>query len=99
VFGCKYLKRSVRHDLPPWSGWPEIMRLYSKAEDTRFPEESKLYFAVFFETGCRVSEGLRLRPEQFKWNERARAQGSPLLSFLNEIAYFSTSIPCYVNVI
>ena len=65
------MKRSVRHDLPPWPGWNEIMRLYAKAEDTRFPEESKLYFVVFFETGCRVSEGLQLRPEQFKWNEHA----------------------------
>lgn len=24
---------------------------------------------MFFETGCRVSGGLQLRPEQFKWND------------------------------
>jgi integrase len=64
-------KRSVKHDLPPWNGWDELLYLYSKAEDTKFPEESKLYFAVYFETGCRVSEGLQLTPDQFRWNEYA----------------------------
>ena len=65
------MKRSVRHDLPPWLGWEKIMNLYRKAENTRYPEESKLYFTFYFETGCRVSEGLLVRPEQFKRNEYA----------------------------
>ena len=74
------MKRSVRHDLPPWPGWDEILRLYAKAEDTHFPEESKLYFLVFFETGCRVSEGLQLRPEQFKVNDYAiQVYNAPVL--------------------
>ena len=56
------------------------MRLYSKAEETNFPEESKLYFVVFFETGCRVSEGLQLRPEQFKVNDYAiQVYNAPVL--------------------
>ena len=65
------MKRSVRHDLPPWPGWERLMGLYYKAEETRYPKESQLYFALYFETGCRVSEGLQLRPEQFKWNRHA----------------------------
>ncbi len=74
------MKRSVRHDLLPWPGWDEILRIYAKAEDTHFPEESKLYFVVFFETGCRVSEGLQLRPEQFKVNDYAiQVYNAPVL--------------------
>ena len=64
-------KRSVRHDLPPWSGWDYILDLYAKCEHTKYPDESRLYFAVYFETGCRVSEGLQLTPEQFRWNDHA----------------------------
>ena len=65
------MKRSVRHDLPPWLGWDKFLKLYQKASETRYPEESKLYFVVFFETGCRVTEGLQLKPEQFKINDYA----------------------------
>jgi len=64
-------KRSVKHDLGPWAGWENMMHLYSRCDETRYPEECKLYFSVFFETGCRVSEGLQLRPDQFKYNEFA----------------------------
>lgn len=74
------MKRSVKHDLTPWPGWDEIMRLYTSADYTRFPDESRLYFAVFFETGCRVSEGLQLKPEQFKNNEYAiQVYNAPVL--------------------
>ena len=67
----KRRKRSVRHDLPPWPGWKKIIELYKKSGDTRYPDECRLYFVVYFETGCRVSEGLLLSPNQFKWNEQA----------------------------
>lgn len=64
-------KRSVKHDLHPWPGWEEILNLYSKCDNTIYPDESRLYFTVYFETGCRVSEGLMLTPGQFRWNETA----------------------------
>ena len=65
------IKRSVRQDLPPWSGWDYILNLYNKCEHTKYPDESRLYFTVYFETGCRVSEGLQLTPEQIRWNDHA----------------------------
>ncbi len=64
-------RRSVKKDIPDWPGWDEFMGLYKACDNAKYPEDSRLYFEVLFETGCRESEAILLRPEQFKYNEEA----------------------------
>lgn len=54
-------------------GWEKILELYGKSLklDSSFLASGKdprysLYLCVLFETGCRVSEAVLLRPDQFK---------------------------------
>jgi len=64
-------RRSVEHDLPDWPGWPKFLKYLDYAEKAPYPEDSKLYFLLLFETGCRASEVIELKLSMFKFNDEA----------------------------
>lgn len=62
-------RRSVTHDLPDWPGWPKFLKYLDYADEAPYPEDSKLYFTLLFETGCRESEAIQLKLSMFKFND------------------------------
>lgn len=63
------VRRNVVLDVPDWPGWENFMKFYKVCDDSDYPDDSRLYFVALFETGCRESESILLRPDQFRWNE------------------------------
>lgn len=47
------------------------MEMFGNYEDAPYPEDSKMYGTVLFETGCREAEVVLLKPEMFLWNEES----------------------------
>ena len=64
-------KRSVEHDYRDWPGWERFMMIFAGADRAPFPEDSRKYATILFETGCRISEVVQLKPDMFTWNEDA----------------------------
>lgn len=65
-------RRSVKHHGLPWQGWRNksrlgILDLYDKAHT----EAQQAAIVILFETGCRVTEALALKPEMFRINEES----------------------------
>ena len=50
-----------RFAVPRFCGWPQLQEFYEACPT----EEVRALFAVLFETGCRVSEALKLRGDMF----------------------------------
>ncbi len=66
----EYTRRSISFSLPDWPGWEPFMEMFD-TKSAPYPEDSKKYATILFETGCRETEAIKLKPEQFKWNEEA----------------------------
>lgn len=66
-----YDKRGVTTHIPDWPGWSQFLEYLDMAREAKYPGDSKAYFIILFETGCRVSEALELKPEDFSFNENA----------------------------
>lgn len=64
------MKRSVL-DIPDWPGWPAFMEYYDAADGAPYPEDSRLYFTLLFESGCRRTEAPKIRPEMIRYNDEA----------------------------
>lgn len=65
------MRRSVLYDLPDWPGWPRFMGMFDGSRATPYPEDSRKYATILFETGCREAEAILLRPNMFKINDEA----------------------------
>ena len=65
-----YYRRSVSFSLPDWPGWDSFMEMLNNPDAPQVTD-SKKYATLIFETGCRESEAIKLKPDQFKWNEEA----------------------------
>ena len=64
------MKRSVL-EIPDWPGWDTFMEYYEGADQAPYPEDSRLYFTLLFESGCRREEVIKIRPDMIKYNEEA----------------------------
>ena len=75
------VRRSVKLDIPDWPGWVAFTKMLEQGrEEAPYPEDSIKYATILFETGCRVSEAIQLRPSMFKMNEEAIViQNAPVL--------------------
>ena len=74
------LRRSIEHDLPDWPGWIPFMQMLRHSKDAPYPGDSMKYATIIFETGCRKTEVIKLKPSQFKWNDEAIVvQNAPVL--------------------
>lgn len=60
-------RRSVEFDAAPWVGWPKLLQYCERSPR----QEHEDLFVTLFETGCRVSEAIELRADQFKYNDEA----------------------------
>jgi len=65
------MRRSIVHDLPDWPGWDQFLEMFENVEHSPYPEDSRKYGTVTFETGCRKAEVVLLKPGMFKFNEEA----------------------------
>lgn len=65
------VRRSVIHDLPDLPGWEKFLGYLDHTREAPYPDDSRPYFIVVFETGCREGEVIQLRRDQFKYNEEA----------------------------
>jgi len=61
----------VTEDLPEWPGWKTMNCYLAKADETPYPEDSKNYTVITFETGCRRAEAITIRKDQVSYNEEA----------------------------
>ncbi|MCJ7632707.1 hypothetical protein MUP77_10005 [Candidatus Bathyarchaeota archaeon] len=57
------MRRTINLNGIPWIGWPKLMGLYKKSLEN--PRSAASFLAIF-ETGCRVSEAIMLKPEMFE---------------------------------
>ncbi len=64
------MKRNIQN-IEDWPGWPRFMKFYDACDNTSKPEDARLYFATLFESGCRESEAILLKPEQFAISDEA----------------------------
>ncbi len=79
-------RRSIEGNIPEWPGWSAFLKYYDAIDHAFYPEDSRLYFVTIFEIGCRESEAILLRPEQFVWNDEAiRVRGVPVLKKTKKI--------------
>lgn len=65
------MRRSILHDLPDWPGWDRFMEMFDNVVNAPYPEDSKKYGIILFETGCRKAEVVMLKPGMFRWNDEA----------------------------
>lgn len=65
------MKRSVLYDLPDWPGWVKFMNIFDNASNAPYPSDSRLYGTLIFETGCRLEEVIKIKPEMFFYNDEA----------------------------
>lgn len=65
------MRRSILHDLQDWPGWEKFMLMFDKLWRAPYPEDSKKYGTIVFQTGCRVAEAILLKPNMFRCNEGA----------------------------
>ena len=65
----EYDRRSVAFTLPSWPGWNDFMEMLTNPA-APYLTDSEKYACVLFETGCRETEAIKLKPDQFKWNDK-----------------------------
>ena len=66
------MRRSVKLDIPDWPGWPAFLKMLEQGRGgAPYPQDSIKYATILFETGCRVTEAIQLKPSMFKMNEEA----------------------------
>ena len=74
------MRRSILHDLPDWPGWDRFNEMMDNVVNAPYPEDSKKYGTILFESGCRKAEVVLLKKSMFRWNEEAiQGQNIPVL--------------------
>jgi integrase len=59
-------KRGIGDVVKRWVKWEGILELYEKCDNSKAIFDARLYFVTLFETGCRCSEAVLLKPNQFE---------------------------------
>lgn len=64
-------RRSIKRDYRDWPRWERFMMMFAGADRAPFPEDSRKYATILFETGCRIAEVVKLERDMFAWNDEA----------------------------